>query len=63
MLKKSPNLSLYMLINVMLIKKKACTSNNFVALPGLHAIAVDCAHELINRESGIKGETGKILQN
>ena len=49
-----------MLINVMLIKKS--TSNSFVALPRLHATAVDCAHELINGESGIKGETGKILQ-
>ena len=62
MLKKSPNLSLYMLINVMLIKK-TCTSNSFVALPRLHATAVDCAHELINGESGIKRENGKILQN
>ena len=25
--------------------------------------AVDCAHELINGESGIKGEAGKFLQN
>ena len=25
--------------------------------------AVDCAHELINGESGIKGEAGKVLQN
>ena len=55
MLKKSPNLSLYMLINVMLMKKKTCTSNSFVALPRLHATAVDCAHELVNGESGIKG--------
>ena len=62
MLKKSPDLSLYMLINVMLIKK-TCTSNSFVALPRLHATAVDCAYELINGEPGIKGETGKILQN
>ena len=61
MLKKSPNLSLYMLINVVLIKK--VTSNRFVALPRLHATAVDCAHELISRESKIKGEAGKILQN
>ena len=45
-----------MLINVMLIKK-TCTSNSFVALPRFHATAVDCAHELIN------GEAGKILQN
>ena len=51
-----------MLINVMLIKK-TCTSNSFVALPRLHATAVDCAHELINDESGIKKEAGKILQN
>ena len=29
----------------------------------LHATAVDCAHELINGESEIKGEAGKILQN
>ena len=62
MLTKLPNLSLYMLINVMLIKK-TCTSNNFVALPRLHATTVDCAHELINGESGLKGETDKILQN
>ena len=62
MLKKSPNLSLYMLINVMLIKK-TCTSNSFVVLPRLHATAVDCAHELLNEESEIKGEAGKILQS
>ena len=43
--------------------KKICTSNSFVALPRLHAIIVDCAHELINGEPGTKGETGKILQN
>ena len=60
MLKKSPNLSLEMLINVMLTKK-TCTSNSFVALPRLHATTVDCAHELIKEESGIKGEAGKIL--
>ena len=52
-----------MLINVMLIKKRTGTSNNFVALPMLHATAVDCAHELINGASGIKGVAGKILQN
>ena len=51
-----------MLINVMLIKK-TCTSNSFVALPRLHATTVDCAHELINGDSGLKGEAGKILQN
>ena len=49
-----------MLINVMLIKK-TCTSNSFVALPRLHATAVDCAHELINGESGIKRNAGEIL--
>ena len=38
-------------------------SASSVALPRLHATAVDCAHELINGESGIKGEAGKILQN
>ena len=43
--------------------KKTCTSNSFVALPRLHTTAVDRAHELINRESEIKGEAGKILQN
>ena len=37
--------------------------NSFVALPRLYTTAVDCAHELINGESGVKGETGKILQN
>ena len=51
-----------MLINVMLIKK-TCTSNSFVALPRLHATAVDCAHELVDGESRIKGEAGKILQD
>ena len=40
-----------------------CTTNSFVALPRLHATAVDCAHELINGESGVKGEASKILQN
>ena len=49
-----------MLINAMLIKK-TCTSNSFVALLRLHATTVDCAHELINGESGIKGEAGKML--
>ena len=43
--------------------KKTCTSKSFVALPRLHTTAVDRAHELINRESEIKGEAGKILQN
>ena len=51
-----------MLINIMPIKK-TCTSSSFVALPRLYATAVDCAHELINGESGMKGEAGKILQN
>ena len=51
-----------MLINVMLIKK-TCTLNSFVTLIRLKATAVDCAHELINGESGINGEAGKILQN
>ena len=44
-----------MFINVMLIKR-TCTSNTFAALPRLHATTVDCAHELINGESGIKRE-------
>ena len=43
--------------------KQTCTLNSLVDLPRLHATAVDCAHELINGESGIKGETTKILQN
>ena len=43
--------------------KQTCTSNSFVALPRLHATAVDCANKLINGESGIKGEAGKIFQN
>ena len=55
-------MSLYILIYVMVIKK-TCTLNSFVALRRLHVTAVDCAHELINRESGIKEETGKILHN
>ena len=57
-----PNLSLHMLINVMLFKK-TCISNSFVALPRLHATIVNCGHELINGQSGIKGEAGKILQS
>ena len=61
MLKISPNLSLYMLINVMLIKKKACTSNSFVALPRLLATAVDYAHELISGEPGIS--SGWVAKN
>ena len=42
--------------------KKTCTSDSFVALPRLYATAVDCAHELIKEEPGIKGEAGQILQ-
>ena len=34
-----------------------------MALPRLHATAVDCANELIKGESGIKGQAGKVLQN
>ena len=41
------------------MEEATCTTNSFVALPRLHATAVDCAHELINGESGIKGETNK----
>ena len=52
-----------MLIIVILKKKKTLSSNSFVALPRLHATAVNCAYELINRKSGIKREAGKILQN
>ena len=51
-----------MLINVMLIKK-TCISKSFVAFPRLHASSADCAHELTNGESGLKGEAGNILQN
>ena len=43
-----------------MVIKKTCTLNSFVALRRLHVTAVDCAHELINRESGTKGETGKF---
>ena len=35
-------------------------NNSFVALPTLHATAVDCAHELINGEFGIKEEADKF---
>ena len=31
-----------------------------MALPSLHANAADCAHELINGESGIKGRLAKL---
>ena len=34
--------------------KQTCTSNSFVALPGLHATAVDCAHKLINGNSALE---------
>ena len=36
-------------------------SASSVTSPRLHATAVDCAHELINWESGTKGEAGKII--
>ena len=45
------------------VEEATCTTNSFVALPRLHATAVDCAHELVNGESEIKGEACKILQN
>ena len=45
------------------VEETTCTTNIFVALPKLHITAVNCAYELINSESGIKGEAGKILQN
>ena len=51
-----------MLINIMLLKR-TCTSNSFGALSRLHATTIICAHELINGESGIKGEARKALQN
>ena len=44
-------------------EETTCTANSFVALPTPHATAVNCAHELINKESQIKVEAGKILQN
>ena len=43
--------------------KKTCIANSFVVFSRFHATTVDCAHELINGESGIKGEAGKVLQN
>ena len=45
------------------VYKQICTSNSFVVLSKLHATAVDFAHKLINGDSGIKGEAGKILHN
>ena len=33
-----------------------------MALPRLDTTAVNCAHELTNGESGIKGKAGKIIQ-
>ena len=63
MLKTSPNLNLYMLINVMLIKKTNMYFNSFVTLPRVYTTPVDCAHRFLNKESGIRGETGKFLQN
>ena len=49
-----------MVINVMLVKEKH-VHQSFVALPWLHTTSVDCAHELLNRESGIKGEAGMTV--
>ena len=34
-----------------------------MTLSRLHAIAVDCAHELINGESGIKGGGGGMAKS
>ena len=45
------------------MEETTCATNNFVVLPRLHATTVEFSHELINGESGIKGEAGKILQN
>ena len=45
------------------VEETTCTTNSFLALRRLHATAVNCAHELINGESGVKGEASKILQN
>ena len=39
--------------------KQTCTSNSCVVLPSHHATSVDCAHELINGVSEIKGKIGK----
>ena len=55
-----PHLNLYMFIYVMLIKK-TCTSNSFVALPRLHPNAVDCTHDLINGECWIR--LGRVAKN
>ena len=41
------------------VEDTTCTTNSIVALPRLHATAVDCAHEFINGESGIKGKACK----
>ena len=41
------------------VEETTCTTNSFVVLPRLHGTAVDCAHELINGESRIKGKAGK----
>ena len=43
------------------MEETTCTTNSFAALPRLQSTAVDCTHEVINGESGIKGEAGKIL--
>ena len=43
--------------------KQICTSNSLLALLRLHATTVDCAHELINGNPGLKEETAKVLQN
>ena len=45
------------------VEETTYTTNSFVALPRLHAIVVDCLHELRDGESAIKEEAGKIFQN
>ena len=44
------------------MEETICTTNSFVALPRLHATAIDRAHELIKGVSGIRGEASKILE-
>ena len=45
------------------VEETTCKTTSSVTLPRLHATTVDRAHELINGESGIKGEASNILQN
>ena len=44
------------------VEEATCTINSFVALPRLHATAVDCADRLISEASEIRGRLAKFTK-